>query len=1192
MRNLGLIVALWLAAILPTNALALGLGEIEVKSFLNQPLEAEIPVISARPGEIDDLLVSLASREAFSRAGLARPRNLLDLRFNVRKNEAGDEAVIVVSTKDGVKEPFLNFLIEADWAKGRVLREFTVLLDPPFYADQPPPVEPASQQAAAPISDESSVSDIVEQAGVTSTMEPESAEPADSGEQINQPIALSDSDSTGEVAAPEPIAEPEPEPIADSSSYQYTPSTSQTNLDSEVFVNKGDTLWSIAKLYKDDRHSMSQVMLAFQRANPDAFNDGNINNMKEGAILRAPDAAELDAMGEQEAYAEVLVQNGLWDEYVARVTGVSTAAAVDQGEPTESTGGESGGTGDSGGELSLLLPADGSGDSAGTGDGANVDDLRTKLAMAEEELDASRIENRELESRIKELQARLSKVEELQKMVQIEDDSLAKLQDEQSAQPLGTEASEGVESIEEPPAEPNTGKIESSEDALIEELLAEEAAAQAEEQSTQGKTAGDNGGGSQDGMINDEANAQAPAAQMGSTDGMAADEGEEAATDEQSSAQGQAVQQTAPPAPVIVTEQVQHQPSFLDGILPAGITDMIPSMSSLGGIFSDPITLAALGGVVVILLVLLVIKRKKNSSDGESTITASGDEDLFADDEEELTPIHLADVELPDDTDIKTPSAEDFQLDDSLDTMTSTAEVTAELPAEPEDDFAQTSIISATDMPEPEAPAPAASEAPAEQDDVLNEVDVYLAYGLYDNAEELLNSSLTENPDRADYRSKLLDTYFATKNTSSFVKEAEKLKSMGDVATRYWDRVQIMGYELAPDNPLFSEAKDSDMSAADLEIAKPQEADFDLGAEDDDTSFSTTDFDLGADDTGGDFDEDELQLDDGGMAPTQVIEKIDDLPELGEEEVAPTQVIRQVGELHDLGEDDETNLNQPAGERDDTGLDLPDGIGDELEFSMDDEETVGAGESTAEADDDLEMAIDFDLDDKADDDDPSQFDLGDDLGFADDEDSGSEIEDSVELMMAEDEDSDDFMEATAVVPPDFEASLLGDDDEDDSDIDGGIDLGMDDTGIMDISDPSLGTGELQLPTDDEDDEDISILDFGADDFEEPTALVESAGDDSLSIDVDLEEDGEEARTGTFAPGDFDEPTAVASAADLDDIDDLMLPDDVDEVSTKLDLARAFIDMGDTEGARGSLEEVIAEGNEAQKEEAQALLEQI
>ena len=77
MRNLGLIITFCLAGIaLPPNGFALGLGEIEVDSFLNQPLKAEIVVISTRAGEIDDLLVSLASREAFTRAGLSRPGHL------------------------------------------------------------------------------------------------------------------------------------------------------------------------------------------------------------------------------------------------------------------------------------------------------------------------------------------------------------------------------------------------------------------------------------------------------------------------------------------------------------------------------------------------------------------------------------------------------------------------------------------------------------------------------------------------------------------------------------------------------------------------------------------------------------------------------------------------------------------------------------------------------------------------------------------------------------------------------------------------------------------------------------------------------------------------------------------------------------------------------------------------------------
>ena len=174
---------------------------------------------------------------------------------------------------------------------------------------------------------------------------------------------------------------------------------------------------------------MAQVMLAFQRANPDAFNDGNINNMKVGAVLRVPSADDLNAIGQQEAYAEVLVQNGLWDEYVTRVTGVSPAVASETGGADMTTQED---TSEAGGELSLLLPGEGESESSGIGDTGDVDGLRTRLAIAEEELDASRIENQELESRIAELQARLSKVEELQKMVEIEDDSLAQMQAEQA----------------------------------------------------------------------------------------------------------------------------------------------------------------------------------------------------------------------------------------------------------------------------------------------------------------------------------------------------------------------------------------------------------------------------------------------------------------------------------------------------------------------------------------------------------------------------------------------------------------------------------------------------------------------------------------------------------------------------------------------------------------------------------------
>jgi pilus assembly protein FimV len=224
-RNFGLIITFCLASLaLPSNSFALGLGEIEIHSFLNQPLNAEIEVISARAGEIDDLLVSLASRDSFKRAGLSRPRHLSELRFAVKKSEEGDTAVVLVTTKTAVKEPFLNFLVEADWSKGRVLREFTVLLDPPFYADSPAPTEFVSQ----PVASEQTISSAVvpepiveevtmlEEVATSDTITPIATTiPSTSGDEqtITEPIELVADDSS-KLSADEIIALPTEELIA------------------------------------------------------------------------------------------------------------------------------------------------------------------------------------------------------------------------------------------------------------------------------------------------------------------------------------------------------------------------------------------------------------------------------------------------------------------------------------------------------------------------------------------------------------------------------------------------------------------------------------------------------------------------------------------------------------------------------------------------------------------------------------------------------------------------------------------------------------------------------------------------------------------------------------------------------------------------------------------------------------------
>jgi pilus assembly protein FimV len=1142
-RNFGLIITFCLASLaLPSNSFALGLGEIEIHSFLNQPLNAEIEVISARAGEIDDLLVSLASRDSFKRAGLSRPRHLSELRFAVKKSEEGDTAVVLVTTKTAVKEPFLNFLVEADWSKGRVLREFTVLLDPPFYADSPAPTESVSQ----PVASEQTISSAVvpepiveevtmlEEVATSDTITPIATTiPSTSGDEqtITEPIELVADDSS-KLSADEIIALPTEEliarfgkpadtidkPIALSEETESETEVeevqtivfdeSELEIVGDLLVEKGDTLWSLASQFKDSEHSIDQVMLAIQSMNPGAFNDNNINNMRIGAVLRAPDGEQLDRLSNREAHVQVLEQNGLWDDYVARVSGSTPVSMAGDGSDGSSAVSESDKDLT---DLSLLTPGDGDSDAAGTqGAGKDADALSRQLALAEEELDASKVENSELESRIAELEATLSKVQELQKMVEIEDDSLAQLQADQAAEAVEQAAA----------AELEAAKQAEAEQAILEQAIE---AAKQEEQESVDQT-----------LSEEEALLEKLLA-------------EESTTEEQAG--------VTPPAPVIVTEPVQQPDSILDGIIPpeildmlSGVLDILPSMDS---ILSDPIMLGALGGIVVLLLILVLIKRRKGSEQDDEGITVSiPDDDLFAN-EEELTPLHVAAEDGSGDTNINVPSAQDLEDDVS--------------------NFSPTAVIPQGEVTETAVQESAPEEQSEEQDDTLNEVDVYLAYGLYDNAEDLLTQSLEANPERADYRAKLLDTYFATKNVTKFSEQAGMLKSMGSAGDSYWNRVQAMGYEIAPDNPLYSGGKDSDISTADFGLAKPEAADFDLGAEEDSTNFSTTDFNLGEDsdefaDTQNFVEtvvRDEPTPED--IENTQESPDLDDLPELDDEidsGVAESVPSEESGD--DLGE-----LEFAFDEEEQT----PEDSGDEggMDFELPEDMDLGADDSVADSE---EASIDFDMEESLD------FDTGD---------SADEI---VE------ESQEDKVEATALLDmvDDFDATAFEVNSSGSSGAFDDIDLGMDDTSLDDNL-LDNGAADLALPDDEEDfDPTAFTSDIDEDVVDGDDGFSFDIEDDAAMDDVDIE--SQPAKTDTFLPGDFDDPEELmASEADLedigfDDIDELMLPDDVDEVGTKLDLARAFIDMGDAEGARSSLDEVLVEGNEDQKAEATDIIKHL
>ena len=257
---------LMLALLMAGNTFALGLGDIRLNSALNEPLRADIALLSATPEELEGLKVELAGADTFARYGLDRPLYLTRLQFAVVRSGRSDGNVVRITSQTPLTEPFVTLLVEATWSSGRLLREYTVLLDPPTFA--PPPTAQSSQAVQAP----------------------SRAAPADSGQIQRTP--------PGDTAAP---ATRRAEP-ADSGTFD-------TSAGGDVQVQRGDTLWGIAQRVRpDNRLAINQVMLAIFEANPDAF-AGNINRLTAGAELRIPSADDIFRINRGDALSEVQRHN-------------------------------------------------------------------------------------------------------------------------------------------------------------------------------------------------------------------------------------------------------------------------------------------------------------------------------------------------------------------------------------------------------------------------------------------------------------------------------------------------------------------------------------------------------------------------------------------------------------------------------------------------------------------------------------------------------------------------------------------------------------------------------------------------------------------------------------------------------------------------------------------------------------------
>ncbi len=277
--------AVCVALVAPSLAHALGLGDIRLSSALNQPLDAEIDLLNATPEELAGLKANLASRETFARYGLDYPNFLSSVALGRGKSANGRD-VLKVTSAETMTEPFVSLLVEVNWGRGRLVREYTVLLDPPVFA----PNTPRVADAAAPVTASPSAGSIVR---------PTPAE-----------------------QAPEPAAAPGP-----SSEESYA-------------VRRGDSLSRIVQRLAGSRNT-DQLMLGIYRNNPEAF-DGSMNVLRAGSVLRIPDSAKVQAIPGGEAAAEVRRQFASWRGQSASTSG-SVAGRLRLVAPSEA--GAGGGTG-------------------------------------------------------------------------------------------------------------------------------------------------------------------------------------------------------------------------------------------------------------------------------------------------------------------------------------------------------------------------------------------------------------------------------------------------------------------------------------------------------------------------------------------------------------------------------------------------------------------------------------------------------------------------------------------------------------------------------------------------------------------------------------------------------------------------------------------------------------------------------
>ena len=290
-------------------AYALGLGRITVQSSLGEALRAEIEVPQITADEAASLRVGVASADAFKAAGLEYTAAVVGVQVSLQKRADG-RSFLRLSSSRPMTEPFVDLILEANWASGRVVRDYTLLFDPPNLRQAATPVAPTVPVFSRP-----------------------SAPPA--AGTASPPYYPSSPPPAQAAVRPAPVAKVQSKPAA---TRPAPVATTPASSGQKVAVRPGDTAGKIAAQNKPASVSLDQMLVALLRTNPNAFIAGNINRLKSGAVLDIPAAEEASALSAGEASRTIIAQAKDFNDFRQKLASGVPAAKIDSA--TRQSGGK------------------------------------------------------------------------------------------------------------------------------------------------------------------------------------------------------------------------------------------------------------------------------------------------------------------------------------------------------------------------------------------------------------------------------------------------------------------------------------------------------------------------------------------------------------------------------------------------------------------------------------------------------------------------------------------------------------------------------------------------------------------------------------------------------------------------------------------------------------------------------------